>query len=473
MTTTTGFCTTVDVWGVKEKEHSTPGHWDAFWRHRQGGVSIEVKQKDSAKPLDPYKKTLEAIQRGKNPAPVKSTRSESTSGKGVDSTKYKIWPKDIFGNEVDVSAEVAHLLPAGKTSHEEWCGVAAAVLGLPRDSSINEQLMATRGVRKEEEDSKVPVASRTRGGQRAAGSKVPPPGGRGLKRKVSNISVAEDASGDKSQDTVRSSVARKQLVDNTGVVHFVSNKIRLEQQGLLLDGGAPTLLIIPCMTVKDANKWNGDKYKAVVLAGLPGLDSIVPEAYSMAYPGLSHEKIAARSARHANLNSDDARRCFDKLGLSQQQQKALLTTARQGLEEAVMGLTEFVKGASGNNQMPEELSKRFTDVLKDGVFAPKSIAKVPPKPVLIVEFGSLNNREVHPAPDPLLLLAKAANVWGKMVGVTILANGKLEDEEDSASLDSLNEVAEADFLERFRSSSPQIPNEISVVTPGLSSRIGC
>lgn len=487
---TTDYCTTSDVWGVTTKE-STKEHWDAFWRSREGGVSIKVKQKNPDKPLDPYQKTLEAIRTGKMAAPAKSTRSESTSGKGVNSTKYQIWPKDVFGNKVDISSEVAHLLPAGKTAHAEWCGVAAAVLGLPKSSSVEEQLMATRGVKKEEveekeEDSTMPVATRTRSGNRGAVSqngkknaaqdssdtanaRSPPPRKKGMKRKRSKISFAEDATPDKSQDTARSSVARKQLMDHTGVVHFVSNKIRLQQQGYLLDGDAPTLLIVPCMTVERANIWKGEKYKAVVLAGLPCYSN-VPEAYDDAYAGLSHGEIAAGVAEKGRLDGHLAKQCFKKLGLNKNEQEDLLTKARQGLEGAVLGLTEFVKGASGNNQMPEELSKRFTDVLKGGVLTPKRLATSRGKPVRVVEFGDLQDRDVHPAPDPLLLLAKAATVWGKMVGVTLLAGGKPEeDEEDS---DSLDEVAEEDFLERFRSSSSEIPKVISVVTPGLPSRIG-
>ena len=491
---TTDYCTTSDVWGVTKME-STEEHWDAFWRSREGGVSIKVKQKNPDKPLDPYQKTLEAIHTAKMAAPAKSLRSESTSGKGVNSTKYQIWPKDVFGNKVDISSEIAHLLPAGKTAHAEWCGVAAAVLGLPKSSSVEEQLMATRGVKKEEveekeEDSTMPVATRTRSGSRGAASqnganikknaaqdssdtanaRTPPPRRRGMKRKGSNVSFAEDATPDKSQDTARSSVARKQLMDYTGVVHFVSNKIRLQQQGYLLDGNAPTLLIVPCMTVERANKWKGEKYKAVVLAGLPCLDSNAPKAYEDAYAGLSLGEIAAGVAEKGRLDSHLAKQCFKNLGLSKNEQESLLTMARQGLEGAVLGLTEFVKGASGNNQMPEELSKRFTDVLKDGVLTPKRLATSREKPVRVVEFGDLHDRDVHPAPDPLLLLAKAATVWGKMVGVTLLVGGKPEeDEEDS---DSLDEVAEEDFLERFRSSSSEIPKVISLVTPGVPSRIG-
>ena len=49
----------------------------------------------------------------------------------------------------------------------------------------------------------------------------------------------------------------------------------------------------------------------------------------------------------------------------------------------------------------------------------------------------------HPAPDPLLLLVKAAINWSKFHDFPLLAGGEIEDEEE----DDLSRAAEADFLE--------------------------
>ena len=45
--------------------------------------------------------------------------------------------------------------------------------------------------------------------------------------------------------------------------------------------------------------------------------------------------------------------------------------------------------------------------------------------VLKITFSAHTDNEGHPAPDPLLLLFKAANVWGRMIGVHFLANGEI------------------------------------------------
>ena len=152
------FCTTEDVWEVGTKR-SSPKHWDAFWRNK--GVNIEVRQTGADEPpLNPYKVTFDALlEDGRKPAPKKSARSGS-SGSILDgkSKKDLIWPVDIAGNPAESVHETAHLLPASPQIHEEWFGVAVAVLGLSRDASVEQQLMAARGVRKDQQDNRKPPA---------------------------------------------------------------------------------------------------------------------------------------------------------------------------------------------------------------------------------------------------------------------------------------------------------------------------
>lgn len=143
------FCSTAEAgWSVASKEWSRK-HWEAFGRSENVGIQVRKSGTDSA-PFDPYVITKNALcSDGQVPAPKNSTRSESTGEKGAKSKKYLIWPVDIVGNKARRSSEVTHLLPTGHKVHEEWIGVAAAVLGLPKSSSLREQLMATRGVRKQ------------------------------------------------------------------------------------------------------------------------------------------------------------------------------------------------------------------------------------------------------------------------------------------------------------------------------------
>ena len=578
------FCITEDVWSVGVKK-SKPEHWDAFWREG-GNVSIQLRQDDPNS--DPYTITRNALNAGVTAAPPKSTRSESI---GSSLTRKKeIWPVDIVGVPAGRFSGIANLLPAGHVVHEEWFGVAAAVLGLPKTASVLEQLMACRGVRKEypnddvdasnKEDtkpaadpmpapnggkttlrssaritrsaSKAPPATpvkkqnerkrrelkprpaaaasanaptakkrrktsapkpppaavatvnapkaktqnyiRKRGGlkktldtdgppnkkgengesTKAAAMEVagPPKNRKSAKKGAGKLSRRISFGGNASQGTesTRSSVARKLRVDNTGVVHFVFNKLRLNRQGLVLDGDRPTMLYVPCMTLQEAKGWRGEGYKALVLAGFPDGITNIPQSYLVEEPGLVSDRknLAWETMANSGMNSIQLQEKYENTPKMSQEEKAgWLEKARLGLEKAVLGLAEYVKqwGELGeddleclkqsNRYLLKERSSKFSDL---GVPVPKALP-VPTKPVLFVDFGGVGESNAHPAPDPELLFAKAGTVWGMLNDVAILANGKPEDEEDS---DSLDEEAEEVFCDNFRNTSP-IPNEISVM----------
>jgi hypothetical protein len=324
------FCTTADVWSVQYKKSSRK-HWDAFWR--SGDVSIKGRQDQQGNegPLDYYKATRDAIDEGMVPAPIKSTRSESTgSGTGKVSEKQIIWPVDIVGNPIKPSQEIAHLLPAGYLAHEEWFGVVAAVMGLKRDATIREQLMATRGVMKEDNDNQnddvqtgtplpaaattmdmresptPPAANKKAKSEPKQSGATPPSTTTNPRKRAPPHSDMKNAKCTKRQKTdsnvsfdeesisQTSSAARKQRVNNTGVVHFVSNKIRLELQSKIADGKSPTMLIIPCMTLDEARKWRGEGYKAAILTGFPAGLANIPEEYKTAYPGRDCPRMLRR-----------------------------------------------------------------------------------------------------------------------------------------------------------------------------------
>ncbi|CAB9508211.1 expressed unknown protein [Seminavis robusta] len=516
------FCITEDVWSVEYAEPK-PEHWEAFWRKGKGDVVVQKG--------DVYAITRKALRAGERPAPVKSTRSNSVSGNA--DIKKGIWPVDIFGHEANDYQEIAHLLPAGYKVHEEWFGVAAAVTGLPKTASVIKQLMATRGVRKEypNDDDKKGEMATSDGKSAAAQNELPNPGGgtttrslsprrtrsegkRGGSKKESNTnspppqkskrmkgSESEGPPAKKGKATMehkksnmktgagtelnqgrvsfengsiashstRSSAARKQRVDSTGVVHFVFNKIRLRLQQRVVDGVKPSMLIVPCMSLQDAtNNWNGQGYKAVVLCGFPQGLVNVPAAFAGTVPAAARKKFAWQAMNAAADFTSELREKYENSPKISQEDKAdWLEKARMGLEQAVLGLSEFVKELKNMDLKPLQpsnqylLSKRSEEFrAKNSVPVPKSLP-VPEKAVLFVDFGNVGQSNIHPPPDPTLLLAKAATVWGMLNDITILANGTPEDEED---IDILDEEAEEVYYDSFRGST-SIPNEISVVTP--------
>jgi hypothetical protein len=146
-------------------------------------------------------------------------------------------------------------------------------------------------------------------------------------------------------------------------------------------------------------------------------------------------------------------------GLEQVQE---LEKARNFLKDCMLGLSRYVANMAGADLASLQPANQ-TALLERGrnlgaqAPIPTTIATTPPtKPLLLIDFGShTNDRMMHPAPDPLLLCAKACSVWGIMNGYKILAAGEpAEDEQDS-----LDELAEQTYLE-MQNVAPPIPEHI-------------
>lgn len=162
-------------------------------------------------------------------ATVAGEASTQNSARSQANKKLRdlIWPTDVFGR-IDLSAETAHILPAGPKAGNEWTHVAASVTGTHENSNeLIKMKKAARGVLKNK-------------------------GNTGTKREV----TGEDK-------------PKRSRAPGTGVVHFVSNKLRLHDQKKLMDGNEPCMLIVPVVDLEKANKWRGEGHSAIVLIGKP------------------------------------------------------------------------------------------------------------------------------------------------------------------------------------------------------------
>lgn len=497
-------------------------------------LSINVRKKQEAnKSFDPYKLTRDAIETGQSPAPVKSTRSESDSA--ADNKKAIWPVDIVGEDALSERHQIAHLLPAGKQNHEEWFGVGAAVVGLPQNATTLEQLMATRGVARtiedveDVEDAALPTRAvavspskkrgreeGSHGGSSAAAQKKGRQTRRSSKDRAAQKKGHQTAAPPVLSQTVaptelrrssraRKPAARENLLERTalkgnykpsdrkqkkmvsfdersltssrareilqkftGAVHFVSNKIRMMGQEFLFDGRKPRMMVIPCMSLKNATEWRGEGYKAVVLPGLPHGLSYVPDEYK----DLKYETLPFKAFKEAGMDDDSfIERFLGSPQIAPAEANQCLSEARSGLEDAVLGLCEYVKGMpkrdldclqKTSRDALEARSEKFIGMSSFPIPKQRSIA--PEKPILIIEFGSQEERGKHPAPDPELLLARAATVWGNMNDLQLLAAGEDDDEDDES--ESLDRMAEEAYCEQFLCSAPKIPTEISVVTPG-------
>ncbi|CAB9518014.1 expressed unknown protein [Seminavis robusta] len=130
--------------------------------------------------------------------------------------------------------------------------------------------------------------------------------------------------------------------------------MRLADQKYLLDGNDPKMLIVPCMTLKEANEWRGEGYQAVVLAGLPDLTGSAPPARRRKTPGKGfwkgsneHECFPRKICGHSTQKVTPA------------QEMQMLEKARIGLQEAVLGLAHYAK------QMASDAKKGLLEGLQE------------------------------------------------------------------------------------------------------------
>ena len=159
--------------------------------------------------------------------------------------------------------------------HEEWFGVGAAVLGIPIDADTKTKLMATRGVKKRKKDEK----SDQPGGEECTDDKKNQTAAADVKPEAEPSRDTKISFTNDTNTEPRKRKPKKERLDHTGVVHFVSNKIRMKNQKVYFDGRKPLVLLIPCMTLEQAKGWRGEKYTAVFLAGLPR-DCMPPAEYN-------------------------------------------------------------------------------------------------------------------------------------------------------------------------------------------------
>ncbi|KAG7343509.1 hypothetical protein IV203_021454 [Nitzschia inconspicua] len=109
-------------------------------------------KKDQEVILDPYNATKNGAGNPHCAVPNSDTTiSSSLPQSDTATTDAIVWPKDIFGNQLQTQA-ITHLVPAGKSvSHKQWLNVAAAVLGIPSTATLNVKKKAARGFIPEEE----------------------------------------------------------------------------------------------------------------------------------------------------------------------------------------------------------------------------------------------------------------------------------------------------------------------------------
>lgn len=324
---------------------------------------------------------------------IKSLRSTATNA-----TKQKVWPKDLAGNALDEYAEGAHLLPTGKSDHVDWFRVGGAAVGLDENNSdVMNMLKAIRGCKNPQRSD-------------------------------------------------------KRRFDHEGVLHFVSNRLYLAQQKYLIDGASPKMLVVPVLPLEKIRDWDGAGYDAIVLVGEPYSDTPVDN------PMADEQVHSAFSA--ARLTNDDIRTALP----------SLVKDAASTLKAGVVALAEMLLSLNDNelhdiDTVDKESAKRLRKargnlVTQKSVLVPDFIndsVKEGDCRVKLVSFRAHSDDELpsHVAPDPLLLLFKAANVFGRLTGMEFLSNGIIPTFDSESDIEQIEMYAALmDAVPQRKSHSP-------------------
>ena len=297
-------------------------------------------------------------------------------------TKRKIWSRDVAGNANDEYAEGAHLLPAGKSDHVDWFRIGGAVVGLDeKNSDITTMLKATRGC--QNPDNKRPF-------------------------------------------------------EFEGVLNFVGNRLYLSHQKKLIDGKNPKMLVVPLLPLDQIRSWAGTGYDAVVLVGEP--DSETPVDNPMTDDAVH---MAFRAAR---MNNDDIKTAGPQQVIHA---AGILKGGVVALAEMLLSMSENELNAvqAVDQESAERLRKARQNLTNSGgVNVPDVINDNIAKDdchVMLVSFSAHSEDEPphHVAPDPLLLLLKVANVFGRLTGMDFLANGVIPTVDSESDIEQMEMYA--------------------------------
>lgn len=291
---------------------------------------------------------------------------EIVSAKGSQSstsadTKKAIWKTDVVGNPNVSIAEGAHLLPAG----EEIDHVEWFQVG------------------------------------------------------AAAVGINESASVATKLKALRGCKNGSRRFDYEGVLHFVSNRLLMAAQKYALDGDHPRMMIVPVLDHEGVRDWTGSGYKAIVLVGNP------------------HNEIPLEDQLPDNEIHDTYQKCgFSHAGIAQAEPgevetaRVILRVGILALAEMIQSLTEEdlkgVENQSTKGSSNLRRAKQSLDERKSEVHVPKKLSEDEHHVhVAKVQFVDHDGTNGHPAPDPFLLLMKAANIWARLTGMKFLANASL------------------------------------------------
>lgn len=304
--------------------------------------------------------------------------------------KKKIWCVDILARPLEEAkaSEVAHLIPDSPTDADEWYDVACWAIGTDPEladwPTLLRLLHGTKG-------------------------------------------------------------SNKKRIFGSGMRHFVANKCRIDQQEKLLDKEDPQLLILPIRTREECLNWDGEDYEAIVLVGT-NKDG-------------GGQKWATRAVGLTQV--DD----ITVLEANSEELRKSLLLLRQFTFAMVQSLVNYgapaiTEGVAEDEAKVMEIAKKarskriesfLTALGTAHVCAPKDDNPGPAasyRGICKIRFSNDKSNNLHPAPDPLLLIARSTVVWSVRNKFRLRASAVAQD--DNAAKEWEHDLFQLDRLAKLK-----------------------
>jgi hypothetical protein len=199
---------------------------------------------------------------------------------------------------------------------------------------------------------------------------------------------------------------------DTGMKHMLSNKVRLPLQGTYFDR-SPCFFIVPCLPLAAVKAWNGGSYSAIVLAG--SWDGI--EACNVYRDVMPRRALSLASVDQVNIARELLTDTVLALAYSFHHRRERMTDgANPETITALHHLADIYKPAGPNGE---------------GIIVPVKLQHdLPDMRIGLIKYVAHDGEPGHPAPDPMLLVIKAAINWSWRNNQKMMVEGEPEDELD-------------------------------------------
>ena len=209
-----------------------------------------------------------------------------------------------------------------------------------------------------------------------------------------------------------------------GIKHFPTNCIRLRDHKLYCDKW-PCVLIVPIMRIDDVKQWNGTGYNAIFLAGNFKFNDNVLSASEV------YRHISAHEGRIILANEEE---CSMACKLLETMVLCIGKSSRDTFSGAFH--ENYLAGLYDDSLNPPTYIKKDHTTIP--VPSSKSWNKYRVRRITFSNSGDITN---NPAPDPVLLLGKAASNWLRLHGLSVLPRYDEDDSRSSSSGSSSDSAA--------------------------------